>query len=82
MDDDDYVDLFAFEEMERALFLGARPLMVTGSDVRDAYSFTMEAAANAGSVSETRERIVALVARETFGERFVTKILSQDLGLT
>ena len=33
MDDDDYVDLFAFGEMQRALFLGARPLMVTGSAV-------------------------------------------------
>jgi hypothetical protein len=35
MDDDDYVDLFAFEEMQRALFLDARPLMVTGSVVHD-----------------------------------------------
>ncbi len=35
MDDDDYVDLFAFDEMRRALFLGARPLMVTGSAVHD-----------------------------------------------
>lgn len=35
MDDDDYVDLFAFEEMQRTLFLGARPLMVTGSAVHD-----------------------------------------------
>jgi hypothetical protein len=35
MDDDDYVDLFAFGEMRRALFLGARPLMVTGSAVHD-----------------------------------------------
>ncbi len=35
MDDDDYVDLFAFDEMQRALFLGARPLMVAGSAVHD-----------------------------------------------
>ena len=35
MDDDDYVDLFAFAEMQRALFLGARPLMVTSSVVHD-----------------------------------------------
>lgn len=35
MDDDDYVDLFAFEEMRKALFLGARPLMLTGSVVHD-----------------------------------------------
>lgn len=35
MDDDDYVDLFAFEEMGKALFLGARPLMATGAVVHD-----------------------------------------------
>ena len=35
VDDDDYVDLFAFDEMRRALFLGARPLMVTGATVHD-----------------------------------------------
>ncbi|MCZ6523804.1 MAG: glycosyltransferase [Alphaproteobacteria bacterium] len=35
MDDDDYVDLFAFEEMQRALFLGARTLLVAGSAVHD-----------------------------------------------
>ena len=35
MDDDDYVDLFAFDEMRRALFLGAQPLMVTGAQVHE-----------------------------------------------
>jgi hypothetical protein len=35
MDDDDYVDLFAFDEMRRALFRGARPLMVAASVVHD-----------------------------------------------
>lgn len=35
VDDDDHVDLFAFEAMTRALFLGARPLMVAGSAVHD-----------------------------------------------
>ncbi len=35
VDDDDYVDLFAFAEMQRALFLGARPLMATASAVHD-----------------------------------------------
>ena len=35
MDDDDYVDLFAFDEMRPALFLGARPLMVTGAQVHE-----------------------------------------------
>ena len=31
--------------------------------------------------AETRERIRQLVAGETFGERFVTKILGRELGL-
>ncbi|HUF86330.1 MAG TPA: glycosyltransferase [Thermohalobaculum sp.] len=35
VDDDDHVDLFAFGEMRRALFLGARPLMVTASAAHD-----------------------------------------------
>jgi hypothetical protein len=35
MDDDDYVDLFAFEEMEKALFLGASPVMATDAAVHD-----------------------------------------------
>jgi hypothetical protein len=35
MDDDDYVDLFAFEDMEKALFLGACPVMATGAAVHD-----------------------------------------------
>jgi hypothetical protein len=35
MDDDDYVDIFAFDEMRRALFLGANPLMVANSAVHD-----------------------------------------------
>ncbi len=54
---------------------------VTGLDVSNAYSFTMTAAENAGIAAETRERIRALVAAETFGERFVTHILGQRLGL-
>ena len=35
IDDDDYVDLCAFAEMERALFLGARPLIATTAVVHD-----------------------------------------------
>jgi hypothetical protein len=54
---------------------------VTGLDVSEAYSFTMKAAGNAGIAAETRERIRTLVAGETFGERFVTRILRQRLGL-
>lgn len=33
MDDDDYIDLFAFEALARPLFLGARPLIVANSEV-------------------------------------------------
>ncbi|MDH3668469.1 MAG: glycosyltransferase family 2 protein [Paracoccaceae bacterium] len=35
MDDDDYVDLFAFDEMRQALFLGAEPLIVTSAQVHE-----------------------------------------------
>ena len=55
---------------------------ITGLVVLNAYSFTMKAAEHAGCESETRRRIHALVARETFGERFVTKVLGPHLGLS
>ena len=55
---------------------------ITGLDVLNAYSFTMEAAANAGVTEQTQERIRTLVAGETYGERFVTKILGRELELT
>ena len=35
MDDDDYVDPLAFDQIEEALFLGARPLMVAGTETHD-----------------------------------------------
>lgn len=35
IDDDDYVDLFAFETLSKSLFLGNRPLIVTGSEVHE-----------------------------------------------
>ncbi len=54
---------------------------VTGLDVSEAYSFTIKAAENAGIAAETHERIRTLVAAETFGERFVTRILGQWLEL-
>jgi hypothetical protein len=54
---------------------------VTGLDVANAYSFTVTAAENAGIAAETHERIRTLVAAETFGESFVTRILGQRLGL-
>ena len=55
---------------------------ITGLDVLNAYSHTTTAAANAGRADETQRRIHDLVAGETFGECFVTKILGQQLGLT
>jgi hypothetical protein len=54
---------------------------VTSLDVSEAYSFTMRAAENACAAAETQERIRTLVAAETFGERFVTRVLGQRLGL-
>lgn len=52
---------------------------VTGLEVMNAFSFTIEAAENAGCTNETRQRIRELVAGETFGDRFVTKILRGHL---
>jgi len=54
---------------------------ITSADVWGAYSSTMKAAEIAGSVPQTRERIRRLVAGETLGDRFVTKILGRELGL-
>ena len=50
-------------------------------DVRDAYRYTMEAAANAGSGGETSERIRKLVASHKSGNRFVAEVLGKELGL-
>ncbi len=55
---------------------------ITSLDVLNAYSHTMKAAENAGCTEQTRQRIHDLVARETFGERFVTKVLGRHLGLS
>jgi hypothetical protein len=54
---------------------------ITGLDVRATYEYTMKAAENEGCKSETFENIRKLVAGETFGECFVTKILGPELGL-
>ena len=54
---------------------------ITGADVYAAYSHTMKAAERAGVADETHARIHALVSRETFGERFVTRILGRYLEL-
>ncbi len=55
---------------------------ITNFDVLDAYSFTMEAAKNAGLADQTHQRIRDIVAKETFGDRFVTKVLGRKLGLS
>jgi hypothetical protein len=55
---------------------------ITGLDVLNAYAHTMKAAKNAGRAEETQKRIHDLVARESFGERFVTKVLGRQLGLS
>jgi len=50
-------------------------------DVREAYDYAMKAAENARCKGEVFDRVRKLVAGEVFGERFVTKILGQELGL-
>jgi hypothetical protein len=55
---------------------------ITAADVWAAYRTTMTAAEQQGSAAETRERIRAMLAGETFGERFVTKVLGRELGLS
>ncbi len=55
---------------------------ITGLDVLNAFSHTMKAAENAGRAEETQKRIRDLVARESFGERFVGKVLGRQLGLS
>ena len=55
---------------------------ITGLDVLNAYSHTMKAAESAGCAEEMHRRIRDLVARESFGERFVTKVLGRQLGLS
>lgn len=55
---------------------------ITALDVANAYAHTMEAAEHAGCAAQTQERIRRLVTSETFGERFVTRVLGQRLGLS
>ena len=55
---------------------------ITSVDVLNAYAHTMRAAENAGSADDTRQRIRALVSKETSGERFVTRVLGRHLGIS
>ena len=54
---------------------------VTSVHVHDAHAHAMIAARNAGPAEETKQRIRELVSKETFGDRFVTKILGRELEL-
>jgi hypothetical protein len=54
---------------------------ITGADVWAAYTHTMKAAEKAARGGEMRDRIRPLVASETYGERFVTRLLARELGL-
>jgi hypothetical protein len=54
---------------------------ITGADVWAAYTHTVRAAQKAGRAEDVRGRIKTLVAGETFGERFVSRILNRELGL-
>jgi len=53
---------------------------ITGADVLAAYSSTMKAAEKSGSLTETREKVKALVTGEPPGG-IVARILGRDLGL-
>ncbi len=54
---------------------------ITGLDVWAAYTNTTKAAERAGRVGQVGDRIRTLVASETYGDRFVTRILGRELGL-
>ncbi len=51
---------------------------ITSLDIWNAYRYTMEAAAHAGSTQETRDRIRKLA--QTSSVRFVAEVLSKELG--
>jgi hypothetical protein len=55
---------------------------ITTVEVTDAYTQTMNAAEHAGCAEQTKQQISELVATETFGERFVTRVLGKQLGLS
>jgi len=54
---------------------------ITGGDVWAAYANTMKAAEKAGHLEEVKYRIRTLVASETYGERFVSRVLGRALEL-
>lgn len=54
---------------------------ITGADVWAAYSTTLAVAGELGESDPVKERIRKMVASETFGEHFVSKILARELRL-
>jgi hypothetical protein len=54
---------------------------ITGADVWAAYANTLKAAEKMGRAGEVRQVIRTLVASETYGERFVGRVLTRELGL-
>ena len=54
---------------------------ITGADVWAAYANTLKAAETNGTVDSTKERVRRLLATETSGQRFVTRVLGSELGL-
>jgi hypothetical protein len=54
---------------------------ITGADVWAAYSTTLAVATALGESDAVKERIRKMVASETFGERFVHKLLATELHL-
>ncbi len=73
---------FAIEAGVAALrwLLAGHGYQITSTDVLDAYSHTMRAAENAGSIPHTQERICALLSAH--GDAFVTQILERQLALS
>jgi tetratricopeptide (TPR) repeat protein len=55
---------------------------ITSADVWSAYTNTMKAAEKAGRIAEVRDRIRKLVESETYADRFLTRILGRELGLS
>jgi hypothetical protein len=54
---------------------------ITGADVWAAYDATMKAASRQGDAVSVRGQIRQMVAAESGGAGFVTKILGRELGL-
>lgn len=73
---------FALEAGVAALrwLLAGHGYQITSTDVLDAYSHTMRAAENAGSIRHTQERILALLSAH--GDAFVTRILERQLAMS